>query len=896
AREADGSRRSLVPVGSTFGTSQDGAWFVGRTAPDSDHDSVTGYEWESSCGGPTLVGAKPDGAYPRLVLLADPADSLPPQTTPAVVPIGAGLLQVTFNAVDAGSGVKGIMVRRETAPIFNWVEEAPFLTITVPDVGPTTLTFQAVDHAGNHEPAQTIIVGALPPPPPPPSPGHLAVTVADEVTALPLSGVTVQIFSGVSGALVASGTTGGDGVFTSPDLVAGPYRVRTVGTPGYRDEIYNDIPCDPCIPSSGALIDVAAGATVPVTFSLAPPGSIAGAVTSSSSGTAIADVVVSVFDQNGAPVATGTTDATGAYAVAGLAVGQYYLRTTNSQGFIDELFNNISCALGCATVASGDAVTVAAAAATTVDFALLPSGGGIAGFVREEGTGTPLAGVVVDVFDEAGDPVASAVTTDDGEYLTGDVPTGNYFVRTANTQGYLDELFDNIGCAVGCEVTTGTVVTHTAGVTGGFADFDLSKGARISGTVAAAGGGPLEGVAVRVHTAAGAMVTTATTDAAGHYQTGAGLPEGFYVVRTVNDAGYVDELFDDIACVIGCDVTLGTPISAAVTGTAAHVSDIHFVLTPNSPVGTDVVAVPSTPTGETPATVTFGAVTATGLTTITESATGPAVPAGFQLGEPPIFYDIQTTATVVSPIDVCLSYAPGAFPAGEPVRMLHHEGGAWVDVTTSHDESTRTVCGRTTHLSPFVLVSGAPPPPPDVVPPVLSCSVSPAVLWPPNGALVPVSASVVVTDSGSGPAGFTLLSVTSSEPGAGDIAGWDIGTPDLSGQLRAKRSGKKGGRVYRLTYQGRDVAGNTATCQVSVTVPHDQGKDDDESRDDRSDDRSRDDKSRDGKSHDDKSRDDKSRDDKSRDDKSRDDKGKGSSKESAPPKKDDKPQPKGKKG
>jgi hypothetical protein len=50
------------------------------------------------------------------------------------------------------------------------------------------------------------------------------------------------------------------------------------------------------------------------------------------------------------------------------------------------------------------------------------------------------------------------------------------------------------------------------------------------------------------------------------------------------------------------------------------------------------------------------------------------------------------------------------------------------------------------------------------------------------------------------------------------------GTPDTSGFLQAARLGSGNGRVYTLTYQGTDNAGNTATCQATVTVPHDQGK------------------------------------------------------------------------
>ena len=111
------------------------------------------------------------------------------------------------------------------------------------------------------------------------------------------------------------------------------------------------------------------------------------------------------------------------------------------------------------------------------------------------------------------------------------------------------------------------------------------------------------------------------------------------------------------------------------------------------------------------------------------------------------------------------------------------------------------------------------------VTPTVTCQASPSTLWPPNGKLVPVQVNVSVADAnGSGPNGYKLVSITSNE---GDIAteqqGFVVGTVSTSGSLQAARAGNGSGRVYTLTYQGSDVASNTATCTTTVTVPHDQG-------------------------------------------------------------------------
>jgi hypothetical protein len=119
----------------------------------------------------------------------------------------------------------------------------------------------------------------------------------------------------------------------------------------------------------------------------------------------------------------------------------------------------------------------------------------------------------------------------------------------------------------------------------------------------------------------------------------------------------------------------------------------------------------------------------------------------------------------------------------------------------------------------------------DKTPPSVSgCSVTPSRLKPPNHKMVTVTATApTLTDpaGGSGPDGLTLLSVTSSQPDsglgpddvAGDIQDWSTGTnpADTGGQLRAERYGSA--RTYTLTYQGKDLAGNTKNCLATVTVP-----------------------------------------------------------------------------
>ena len=122
----------------------------------------------------------------------------------------------------------------------------------------------------------------------------------------------------------------------------------------------------------------------------------------------------------------------------------------------------------------------------------------------------------------------------------------------------------------------------------------------------------------------------------------------------------------------------------------------------------------------------------------------------------------------------------------------------------------------------------------DTVPPVITVvSANPKVLWPPNHKMVPVRIRAVVTDA-CGPTTWKIVSVKSNE--SQDAKGSGKTYPDwrIIGnnmvELRAERSGKnKAGRIYTITVQAKDAAGNlSAPATVEVTVPHDQGDDDNE--------------------------------------------------------------------
>jgi len=114
----------------------------------------------------------------------------------------------------------------------------------------------------------------------------------------------------------------------------------------------------------------------------------------------------------------------------------------------------------------------------------------------------------------------------------------------------------------------------------------------------------------------------------------------------------------------------------------------------------------------------------------------------------------------------------------------------------------------------------------DTTAPTLALSVSPAVLWPPNHKLVPITVSVDVSDVCDSNPTLRLVSITSNEGdlanGSGhaspDIQDAAFGTDDRQFLLRAERSGGGSGRIYTITYEAEDATGNVTSRQVTVTV------------------------------------------------------------------------------
>jgi hypothetical protein len=113
----------------------------------------------------------------------------------------------------------------------------------------------------------------------------------------------------------------------------------------------------------------------------------------------------------------------------------------------------------------------------------------------------------------------------------------------------------------------------------------------------------------------------------------------------------------------------------------------------------------------------------------------------------------------------------------------------------------------------------------DVTAPVLTGAATPAVIWPPNGTMVPVIVSGTMTDDLSGIDPDTASYLLADEYGriesSGPVSVSPAGTYSVLVMVQASRHKYDfDGRRYVVTLRAADFAGNAGSTQVTVTVPY----------------------------------------------------------------------------
>ncbi|HEY8228573.1 MAG TPA: S8 family serine peptidase [Pyrinomonadaceae bacterium] len=162
----------------------------------------------------------------------------------------------------------------------------------------------------------------------------------------------------------------------------------------------------------------------------------------------------------------------------------------------------------------------------------------------------------------------------------------------------------------------------------------------------------------------------------------------------------------------------------------------------------------------------------------------------------------------------------GSFdPDGDPLTITQSPAGPYPLGTTNVLLTVKDPRGATSQATATVTVVDS------TGPDVSDVSASPNMLWPPNHLMVPVQIDYTTADSCSS-GGSCVLSVSSNEPinglGDGDTSpDWAV-VDEHNVQVRSERSGRGTGRIYTITIDCTDGAGNHTIKTVTVTVPRNQ--------------------------------------------------------------------------
>ncbi len=290
------------------------------------------------------------------------------------------------------------------------------------------------------------------------------------------------------GLLVETVFAMGDGQFRLADLAPGPY-VLVISSPGYR--------------SLSQGVNVVSAEEVSVALTLIPrTATLTGRITQAGSGNALSGVQVTVSDVHGIPLATGHSDETGAFVLAGL-IADNLIVTATAPGF---------------GAASAGVITVLD---ETVDVTLelLPNPGSVFGLVSDFADGSNVPGAIIRLFDSAtGSFLASTVSDPSGAYAFDELAPGQYEAR-AFADGFAGEFG-------GFTIVSGQATRYS---------FALSRLlGRLTGTVTDLFGRPLASSVVTIHPYDnyGPELASALTDANGRYDLGALAPANYVLVAS----------------------------------------------------------------------------------------------------------------------------------------------------------------------------------------------------------------------------------------------------------------------------------------------------------------------------------------------------------------------------
>ena len=373
---------------------------------------------------------------------------------------------------------------------------------------------------------------------------------------------------------------------------------------GYGREFYDNQKCDPvdcddAYANRKALIagvDFVAGDEVSVSFNLIRRVTFSGMVTDGVN--PLADIAVDVWDTKGNLLETIWTDAGGSYFAnfggPNHAAAKYYI-TANGEnnGFIGQVYGdpaNGESNADCQQLYCVQGGTPGVTPISTLDgqdridinfslVAQIPAT--ISGSILDI-NGQPYPGGTARFYFATGEPATDAWVDSEGNFETGLLPDGTYFVVTKYTYDVIDDRWDGVNGSQClnelCDVLAGTPILIAGGqnVTG--IDFILdpiNSGGRISGHAEDNLGIAIENMAIAIFNSNGDYLGETRTDSNGNYQT---MPfaDDTYFARTHNNepGGLGRQLYNGFDCLPASDCNDSAYIAA--NGTAIQIAGSNY--------------------------------------------------------------------------------------------------------------------------------------------------------------------------------------------------------------------------------------------------------------------------------------------------------------------------------
>jgi hypothetical protein len=204
--------------------------------------------------------------------------------------------------------------------------------------------------------------------PPPRRNRRVSGTVRNASSAAPLSTISVELVTG-DGHVVGTALTTLFGGYTIDSVDPGTYFARTRNDRGYVDELFSERTCGSCDPRTGTPILVASADVSGIDFTLQAGGFVAGA-TRDTSGFAVGNVPVSLFNAGGTLVDRTVSSATGSFSFD-VPAGTYRARAAATKEHGSELYNEQPCTGAACDVTSANPIVVSPGATTgNIDFTL----------------------------------------------------------------------------------------------------------------------------------------------------------------------------------------------------------------------------------------------------------------------------------------------------------------------------------------------------------------------------------------------------------------------------------------------------------------------------------------------------------------------------------------------